>query len=522
MQAAHICYRKTTIIQHGRMNTPSTDTLWGWITYHAQTRPSALALVDCGQGVERQWSWEALKRAVIAAHAQLERWGVKLGDRVGALASNRAELIIAQAACARAGFIYAPLNVRLSPAELELILAQLEPRVLLVDQTRADALQDERWRVMQIERLLEHDEQAPPAPLPDDPHRLAMLLYTSGSTGMSKGATFDHGALAASVRQFVEVLALDHAAINLAIAPLYHVAGLGVLTLPTLFAGGTNIITSTDQTTELWPIVHTYGVTHTFGVPTLWQRWGTQQAPDHHTLRLGVIGGAPSEHALHRQWWQRGVELCVGYGMTEAAPMVTLARRGLLERLPLSVGEPGPLVRLEVRDDAGQALGANQTGELHVFAPNLMRGYWPEPHRARGLHDGAFATSDMATIDAQGAVTLMGRKDEMIITGGLKVYPQEVERAMRSLDEVEDVGVFGLDDDPEYGQRVIACVVWHDDLVRPTLAQTRLALESTLARYKHPKVLVALKALPRLGSGKLDRRALKRAALPLITTQDQR
>lgn len=504
------------------MKTPSTDTLWGWITHHAQTRPAALAIVDRGQGGERQWSWEALKEAVIAAQAQLERCGLKPGDRVGALAANCAELIIAQAACARAGFIYAPLNVRLSPGELALILEQLEPRVLLVELARAETLEDERWRLMPIERLIEHDEQASPASLPDEPHRLAMLLYTSGSTGMSKGAAFDHGAVAASVRQFVEVLALDHATINLAIAPLYHVAGLGVLTLPTLFAGGTNVITSTDQTSELWPIVHAHGVTHTFGVPTLWQRWGAQEAPVHHTLRLGVIGGAPSDQALHRQWWDRGVELCVGYGMTEAAPMVTLARRALLERSPSSVGVPGPLVRLEVRDEAGHALGADQTGELYVFAPNLMRGYWPEPQRARGLHDGAFATSDMATLDAQGAVTLMGRKDEMIITGGLKVYPQEVERAMRSLDEVEDVGVFGLDDDPEYGQRVIACVVWRDDLAPPTLMQARSRLEATLARYKHPKVLVALKALPRLGSGKLDRRALKRAALPLLTNQDQR
>lgn len=495
------------------MHTPNTSNLWSWIDHHATARPTDLALIDLSQAQARQWSWAALKAEIVRAHARLERSvsSLRPGDAVAACASNCAELLIAQAVCARAGLIYAPLNVRLSQAELELTLDELKPSALLMGHQRhlrpATSL-----TALPITLMSAPDDLQGPVPkaLPDDPQRLALLLYTSGSTGHSKGAVFDHGSFAASVRQFVEVLGLDQDTINLAIAPLYHVAGLGVLTLPTLFAGGANIITSTERSPALWPLVEAYKITHTFGVPTLWQRWLEGTAPQRHTLRLGVIGGAPSDPALHRRWWSCGVELCVGYGMTEAAPMVTLARRDVLERSPMSVGVAGPLVQLEVRDDAGHKLAARQTGELYVRAPNLMRGYWPGHHRGLGLgHDGALATCDLAMIDEQGQVTLMGRKDDLIITGGLKVYPEEVERALRAMDEIEDVAVLGRDDDPEYGQRVIACVVWGvDEAARPSLEQLRSRLEPTLARYKHPKVLVALLALPRLGSGKLDRLAL--------------
>lgn len=493
------------------MITSDTSTLWSWIEHHATARPSALALIDLSQPLARPWSWAALKDAVICAHARLERIaGLRPSDRVAACASNCAELIIAQAACARAGWIYAPLNVRLSQAELELILDELKPGALLMA-PHMPFKPAASLTALPIALMSEPDDHQGPVlkALPDDPQRLATLIYTSGSTGQSKGAVFDHGSLAASVRQFVEVLALDQDTINLAIAPLYHVAGLGVLTLPTLFAGGTSVITSTERSPALWPLVEAHKITHTFGVPTLWQRWLEGPAPRAHTLRLGVIGGAPSDPALHRRWWACGVELCVGYGMTEAGPMVTLARRALLERAPWSVGVAGPLVQLDVRDDLGQKLEVGVSGELYVRAPNLMRGYWPGHNRAQGLGpDGALATSDLATIDERGQVTLMGRKDDLIITGGLKVYPEEVERALRAMEEIEDVAVLGRDDQ-EYGQRVIACVVWGvDEAKRPSLEQLRSRLEPTLARYKHPKVLVALLALPRLGSGKLDRRAL--------------
>ena len=425
------------------------------------------------------------------------------------MAHNSAEHLLLWAACAQLGAICSPLSTRLASRELEAVLDALDPALVLGDedhQAPLRAARPARWRAWAPPDALD----APRGPWPSSPsatssaHDVALILWTSGSTGSPRGAALTHQAIMHNAQQFVQRLGLSAQDRALACSPLAHVAGLNVLTTPLIYAGGCSLIRSSVEPDALWPLVLKHQLTCAFGVPTLWTRWLEASAPERHTLRLGVVGGAPSAPSLHRAWWSRGVELCVGYGMTEASPMVTLARRAQLERSPWGVGSPGPRVRLQVRDERGQPLEPGQIGQLYVKAPNLMAGYWPHL-RPTDQEPEWWPTGDLGALDERGELTLAGRVQELIFSGGLKVYASEVERQLEATGLFHEVAVAGVPD-ADLGQRVAAWVVWAQPPVG--LDALRALLHDGLARYKHPRQLSSCQALPRLPSGKLDRRAL--------------
>ena len=490
-----------------------------WIGRHARARPQAPALA---RPDAQAWTWAQLRQRARAAAAQLARGGVGPGDRVAALAHNAPELLVAQAACARLGALFAPLNVRLADEELAWILADARPRCLLAGpalEARASRLAaaPEVAPLAQLGRAREE----PGAPASLTPQTPALMIYTSGTTGRPRGCVLTHGNLLWSALQFVTGLGLGPLDRHYAAAPLFHIAGLGVFTLPMLYVGGASVLPARFDPQAAARHIRDERISCAFMVPVMW-RWLSDTpafaAGALDGLRLGVVGGAPCPPALRQRYQARGVELAVGYGMTEAAPMVTLLRGEQARAAPAgAVGWPGMHVQVCVRGPGGAALGPGERGEVCVRGPNVMAGYWQQGQLVRDRIDaqGWLATGDVGWQDARGMLVLVDRLAHTILTGGENVYPAEVERALERLEGIQEVGALGLPDE-EWGQRVCAAVVWSGSPRQ--LEWLRREARPLLAGYKLPRQLVSLEELPRNPTGKIDRRALRAHALDQLAT----
>lgn len=442
--------------------------------------------------------------------------GVSRGDRVALLAPNGAHHITLLAACARLGAIFVPLNWRLSPKELGGVLDNADPRVWLVDKEMLElALATGRRRnLMMLEHATLRKERTHLPEVSVDDDSPALLIYTSGTTGTPRGAVLSHRALRESAEQFVEGLSLNSRDINYASAPLFHIAGLATLTLPLLMVGGTSVISSSKEPREILDHITEHRCTCAFFVPAVWRRVVAPEVSrmnDFITMRFGLVGGAPCPPELRRRCAAAGVPLSIGYGMTEAAPMVTL--------LPHHesgdegcVGYPGERISLEIRSPEGARLDDGEIGQVHISAPNLMSGYWTgegSPLDTGRLRGGWFASHDLGYIDPEGRLVLVGRMHDMIITGGENVHPEEVERAlMRTFgDALEECAVLGVSGG-EFGERVCCALVWRGGHFSRESVIAKL--REHLAGYKIPRQFMLLDALPRNGTGKVDRGALRR------------
>jgi acyl-CoA synthetase (AMP-forming)/AMP-acid ligase II len=480
---------------------------------HATLRPDAPALIS-PQGI---LSWSALLARVRALAAGLASRGVTHRSRVACILHNDPVFIELMLAAHWLGASLCPLNPRLTPAELQRQLAHLDPQaVILDDALPAPALPRAAllWYVhptqlapMQTARdtldALYNPALPPPAPS-RDPALPALLIASSGTTGTPRHAILSHQALAASARQFIEVLGLTHTDRQLAVAPLAHIAGLGVFTLPLLLVGGATIFPDDTSPSAVWDRLCQRDISCVFMVPT---RWATllkvADARETH-LRAAVSGGAFCPAPLREAWLKRRVPLWIGYGMTEAAPMVTLLSPDLHAHAT-DVGLPGPHIELaiEAPDEGG-------IGRVCVLAPNLMDGYWGDPEASDdALRDGWLRTQDVGWIDERKHLHLVGRLDDVIISGAMKLHPAEIELALSGIPGVLDLAVVPTPH-PVWGQLVTAVLLpapdTHIDLAA---LHAHLDHHAQLARFKYPRRFVLRRhELPRSPNGKLLRRAL--------------
>ena len=448
--------------------------------------------------------------------------GVKPGDRVAAQVEKSAEALMLYLAAARAGAVYLPLNTAYTAGEVRYFLGDAEPTLFvcrpeLAEPMRALAAAVGVPRVETLGEkgdgsLMEKARDARPdfADVSRSTDDLAAILYTSGTTGRSKGAMLSHGNLVSNAEALRDYWRFTDADRLLHALPIFHTHGLFVATNITLIAGGSLILLprfDADEVIRLLP-----RATAMMGVPTFYTRLlgrpdFTRELVSH--IRLFVSGSAPLSAETHKEFQARtGHAILERYGMTETNMNTSNPYDG--ERIPGAVGFPLPGVEVRITDpDSGRKLPQGEVGMIEVKGPNVFKGYWrmPEKTRAEFREDGYFISGDLGFIDDKGYVRISGRGKDLIISGGFNVYPAEVEGAIEALPGVAECAVIGVPH-PDFGEGVLAVAIPKPGAALDERAMQK-ALGGELAKYKLPKRIFVTESLPRNAMGKVQKKDLR-------------
>ena len=466
---------------------------------------------------------QLFERSGAAANA-LVALGVVPGDRVAVQIDKSPDMVVLLLACLRAGAALLPLNTAYTLAELEYFFGDAKPALTLC---RPASLEPVRALAHQlglpaVESLGANRDggfaeviAAAPAEFTtvgrasDD---LAAILYTSGTTGRSKGAMLTHDNLASNALALIDIWRFTSADVLIHALPVFHTHGLFVATNVALLSGATMIFQPRFDADAI--VAALPRATSLMGVPTFYVRLlehsgVTRESTAH--MRLFVSGSAPLLTETHAAWRAKtGHAILERYGMTETNLIASNPYDG--ERRAGTVGFPLPGVSLRIAEaETGRALPPGEIGVIEVKGPNVFRGYWlmPEKTAEEFRPDGFFITGDLARIDERGYVQIVGRAKDLIISGGFNVYPIEIEAEIDALDGVAESAVIGLPH-PDFGEGVTAVVVTAPGAIL-TEAAVLAALEHRLARYKLPKRVFFTAALPRNAMGKVQKKALREA-----------
>jgi malonyl-CoA/methylmalonyl-CoA synthetase len=453
---------------------------------------------------------------------RLRGQGVIKGDRVAAQIEKSPEAICLYLACLRAGAAYLPLNVGYTKAELDYFFGDARPRVIVCDPAAGAELRAlagaREAAILTLGiggdgTLLEDLDALPTAfeTVPCAADDLAALLYTSGTTGRSKGAMLTHGNLASNALALHEAWGFSNTDVLLHVLPIFHTHGLFVAVNTTLLAGSRMLFFPRFEPGAV--IAALRRATVMMGVPTYYVRLLAREDFTRAAcagMRLFISGSAPLLEETFLSFEIRtGHRILERYGMTETGMNTSNPLDG--ERRAGTVGLPLPRVEARIAGEGGQILPVGETGILEVRGPNVFKGYWqmPEKTREEFRDDGFFITGDVAKIDADGYVTIVGRSKDLIISGGLNVYPKEVESVIDRLPGVVESAVVGLPH-PDFGEGVAAVIVCEP---AATLAEADViaATKAELAGFKVPKKVVFVDGLPRNSMGKVQKNLLRDA-----------
>ncbi len=499
--------------------TPVVPATYDPIRRWARETPHAMALVDRARGVRLDYA--ALDLAADQWAAWMHEAGVRVGDRVAVLAGNRHEIITLFFACARLGTALVPLNWRLTSAELAPLVADASAALLVTDARFRDTARELCPLSTPLLDLDGPDALAIARAEPDaschgdvDADTPLLILYTSGTTGRAKGAVLPHRQLVHNAIATTTAWRLDETDIVPVSTPLFHTGGWNVFATPIWFVGGTVILFDGFDPGDFLAGMAAERCTVAFGVPT--QLVMLLEHPLWHdalpALRGWISGGAPCPAPVAARVRASGYPFREGYGLTECGPNCFTITDAESASRPGVVGWPVPFLEMRLIGPDGDEVADDEVGELLLRGPQRFTGYLHDPARtAEALAaDGWLRTGDLGRRHEDGAYAIVGRRKEMFISGGENVYPAEVEAALADCPGVAEVVVVGVPH-ARWGEVGCAFVQPHpgarfDDTALLLHARQRLA------GYKVPKSVVILDALPRLGSGKPDRRQLTRIA----------
>jgi fatty-acyl-CoA synthase len=494
--------------------------MWGvpdYLRLHASGQPHRLACVELATG--RRWTYRELEDSVARCVSVLRELAVGAGDRVAVLARNSVWQLVLQQALARAGAIFVPLNWRLAPAEVDPLLDDCDPSLLVVDETTGSLVAACAWAgpqlaLSELARLIEAAPAAA-APLEADADRPSIILYTSGTSGRSKGVVVTERNAFFTACNFSVLGRVDNSSTFLCDSPMFHVIGLLTSFRPPLMQGGTMLVSAGFDPEFTFQRLSdpALAVTHYFCVPQMAQMLRNAHGfePDRLShLRALFTGGAPNPAENIHRWLDEGVRMVDGYGMTEAGTVLgmPLEPERIREKAG-SAGLPAPTLALRLVYDDGSEVEPGEVGELQLRGPNVTPGYWrrPDENVAAFTEDGWFRTGDLGRRDPEGFVTLVDRKKDMFISGGENVYPAEVERVLLLHPQVREAAVVGVPDE-RWGE--VGCAFLVADVAEGSgMEWLERHCSGSLARYKVPKRFILVEALPRTGSGKVRKHELK-------------
>lgn len=494
-----------------------------WSEKRAELSPNRIALKDLTSGNE--YSYSDLDQRANRAARLLQEYDIEKGDRVAVISRNRPEFVDLFFATAKLGTILAPLSFRLASRELTELLNDVEPSILIVEEVFESLLEDileNEKRDFDCPILIiktdndsdreSYEEALPSDPSPvesadvsmDDPH---LFLHTGGSTGLPKETVVTHRAILWNSFNTIVSWGLKPDDTTAMVYPMFHTGGWNVLTVPIFHLGGKVIITREFDPNEILHTIEEEKVTVFSGVPAMLRMicqdedW---EKTDISSLRLVKSGGGPCRKGIIQKWWDRGIDLSQGYGLTECGPNnFTMPDDWPHEKVD-SVGKPTMHVEVRIVDEDGNP--TEDIGELELSSPVAAEKYWRNEEETEETFGGGWvSTGDLASVDEDGYYYIEGRKKNMFVSGGENVYPVEIENVITEHEKVDDVIVIGVPDD-RWGE-VGKAVIQGDESL--TLEELTEFLEDKIAKFKIPKHLDFVEEMPMSGPSKIDRQTIK-------------
>ena len=513
-----------TTIEAG--SQPRGTRSYDWIAHHAAARGDKEAMRDLSSG--RSFTYAEMNdRTSRLATALREDFALERGDRVVVLAENDTNFFEVEFACWKLGAVFVPVNWRLALPELEFIVGDCDPDMIIHDDAFAETASTLAATCDIGHRISWGSEPGDAAPYEDaiasaEPLAEAevtyhddvlTIMYTSGTTGSPKGAIITQGMTFWNAVNCVEFFRLGENMVNLAILPLFHTGGLNVFANPAFHFGGTTLVVRTFDPAAVLDLLTSaeIGITHTIGVPANWLFMSQVPAfaeASFPTLIAPSVGGSPTPVPLIEAWAGKGLPLQQAFGMTETSPLVlALKPEDCMTRIG-SAGLPALHTEVRVVAENGDIAAAGEIGELWVRGPNVTPGYWNRPDANRdSFTDGWLHTGDAARTDDDGFYYIVDRWKDMYISGGENVYPAEIENVIYQLDGITEVAVIGVPDDKwvEVGRAIVVRAPGSDVTDTEIVNHCR----ENLARFKVPQSVVFIDEIPHNATGKVLKRELR-------------
>ncbi len=496
------------------------STIANWIDKHAEFQPQKPALIYEGRSITYG---EFAQRAADTARMLKHQMSVGRGDRVAYLGYNSPEFLILMFACARLGALFLPLNWRLAAPEHTYILKDAAAKVLAVEadfREHAEGFRDQLpdcefiacrfesnreaslWRNMAD--LIETAQGDTENPHVDETNPL-LLVYTSGTTGRPKGALLTQQALFYNALNSLHMHDMCARDLILTVLPMFHVGGLNIQTLPALYSGATVILHQKFDPADTLACIRGQRPTLLVLVPATMaavQAQADWEESDLGSLRVLTTGSCHVPEPLIAAFRERSVPVIQVYGSTETGPVSTYQRATDAEVVAGSVGKAGLHCEIRIADEQGNELSRGESGEVLIRGGNLFFEYWGnELETGNAFRDGWFRSGDIGYLDDSGDLWINDRKKDMVISGGENIYPAELEVVLEAMPEIQEAAVVGRPDE-QWGEVAVAVVV-----IRAGAALDEATLlgrfEDKLARFKHPKAVVFMDALPRNAMGKV-------------------
>ncbi len=498
-----------------------------WITKRTLSYPERLFLKEeDGREFNNRTFNERVNRM---AHA-LADLGIVKGERVAALMLNSSEFLEIFFACGKTGAIMVPVNFRLAVPELIYILKDSAPHALVYSSDFAEKVQAIKAAGLPMEHYFRHggdklaedpliadfaarfsaDEPVPVREVTDDDP--LFIMYTSGTTGDPKGAVLTHGNILFGAIHSLVGYGVNHTYKSLVVAPLFHIGGLVASATPVIYAGGSLVLQSFYNASEVIKLIQREKINYMFAVPVMFQVMTKSEEwdkADFSHVHYFISGGAPIPTPVIRMYQEeKGVYFVQGYGMTESGRLTSLLLEDSIRKAG-SVGKELFHLQLRIVDKNDRDVAPGEAGEIIVKGPNVFTQYWNKPKEtAEAIRDGWFHTNDMGRRDEEGFVYVIGRKQELIISSGENIYPVEVERVIQALPQVREAAAVAMPDETR-GEVVAAFVMLHEGQ-QITEDDLTHALDGQIANFKIPKKVIFVTDFPRNPAGKILKRELKK------------
>ncbi len=503
---------------------------WNWLGdlsgRMAALSPKREALLDLDSGIHYTYG-DLNERANRLANYLAEQLAIGKGDRVAFLSRNRVEMFDALLACGKLGAIFVPYNIRLTSGELTKLMENETPKVVFFEDVFSANVQELRESLAWLQHYVALDEISGDGNISyaeimnyanAKPRRcrelqledIYLLVHTGGTTGLPKGAMISHRAVLSNQLNNILDWELNSEKSFHLLLPLFHTGGWNLLTLGMLAVGGRVLINRSFDPALALRVISEYQLNYIFGAATIFRMLADQaefESTDWSSVEWVMSGAAPTPVQLMERFWDKGVKMCLGYGLTEGgptnlcAPINFMSLEEMKEKYD-SVGKPFYFTVAKIVDDSGEEVGEGETGELIFSGPQIFSGYWHNEEETRKtLRNGWVYTGDMAQKDADGFYYIVGRKKNMFISGGENVFPPEIETVLYQIPEVHECCVIGVPD-PKWGEVGKAIIAFKPG---QSLAKDQLmaSLKTRLAPYKVPKYVAFVQEVPKNSVGKI-------------------